>query len=233
MIARYDASQIGSRINATQKEIGAKKKIKEDATELLKIKSDLELQKKKLEETVQEKDAAIAKAIRTVGNYVHDSVPVSNSEEDNALIRRWAPGGMTVEKRECLSHHDVMSRLDACDFERGAKVIGHRGNFRTGVGVKLRRALEQYALDFLADRGYTEVEPPSMLLKKWMSKTAQLEQFDEELYKVVDGEEHNEKYLIATAEQPLSALYAEEWLLEKQLPIKYGSIERKALEPTK
>ena len=98
--------------------------------------------------------------------------------------------------------------------------MGHRGNFRTGPGVKLRRALEQYALDFMTDHGYLEVEPPTMMLRKWMAKTAQLEQFDEELYKVVDGEEQNEKYLIATSEQPLSALHADEWLTEKQLPIK-------------
>lgn len=142
-------------------------------------------------------------------------------QDDNALIRDWAPEGVKVEKRDCLSHHEVMTRLDACDFDRGSKVVGHRGNYRTGPGVKLRRALEQYALDFLTDRGYLEIEPPTMMLKRWMSKTAQLEQFDEELYKVLDGEEQNEKYLIATAEQPLSALHADEWLTEKQVPIKW------------
>ena len=113
-----------------------------------------------------------------------------------------------------------MTRLDACDFDRGVKVVGHRGNFCTGVGVKLRRALEQYALDFLDERAYLEVEPPTMMLKKWMARTAQLDQFDQELYKIVDGDEQTEKYLIATAEQPLSALRAEEWLTEKSLPIK-------------
>ncbi len=114
-----------------------------------------------------------------------------------------------------------MTRLDACDFERGVKVVGHRGNFRKSVGVRLRRALEQYALDFLARRGYDETEPPTMMLKKWMGRTAQLEQFDEELYGVKDDEEEtNQKYLIATAEQPLSALHAEEWLSEKELPIR-------------
>lgn len=117
-----------------------------------------------------------------------------------------------------------MTRLDACDFDRGVKIVGHRGNFRIGIGVKLRRAMEQYALDFLADRGYLEVEPPTMMFKRWMSKTAQLEQFDEELYKVLDGEDQHEKYLIATSEQPLSALHADEWLTEKQLPIKYVEV---------
>lgn len=55
-----------------------------------------------------------------------------------------------------------------------------------------------------------------------MAKTAQLEQFDEELYKVTDdGEKHTDKYLIATSEQPLSALHDGEWLQDKDLPIKY------------
>jgi len=55
-----------------------------------------------------------------------------------------------------------------------------------------------------------------------MAKTAQLEQFDEELYKVVDGEAINDKYLIATSEQPISAFHANEWLVSKDLPIKYA-----------
>ena len=55
-----------------------------------------------------------------------------------------------------------------------------------------------------------------------MAKTAQLEQFDEELYKVTDdGEEETDKYLIATSEQPLSALHDSEWKLDHELPIKY------------
>lgn len=55
-----------------------------------------------------------------------------------------------------------------------------------------------------------------------MAKTAQLEQFDEELYKVTESEDPStDKYLIATSEQPLSALHDGEWILEKELPIKY------------
>lgn len=54
-----------------------------------------------------------------------------------------------------------------------------------------------------------------------MAKTAQLEQFDEELYKVTESEDPStDKYLIATSEQPLSALHDGEWILEKELPIK-------------
>ncbi|KAI9757869.1 MAG: Cytosolic seryl-tRNA synthetase [Chaenotheca gracillima] len=222
---KYAASQIGTKINATQKEIGMKKKAKEDASELMQKKVELEKEKKSMEDSADTKEAALLKVLGTIGNIVDDTVPISNDEENNGLIRQWAPEGTTVEKRNCLSHHEVMTRLDACDFERGAKVVGHRGNFRTGTGVMLRRALEQHALDFLAERGYLEIEPPSMMLKKWMSKTAQLEQFDEELYKIVDGSgEDSDKYLIATAEQPLSALKGDEWLLEKDLPIKLAGV---------
>jgi seryl-tRNA synthetase len=60
------------------------------------------------------------------------------------------------------------------------------------------------------------------MLKETMAKTAQLEQFDEELYKVVESEndKSTDKYLIATSEQPLSALHGSEWFLEKELPVK-------------
>ncbi len=78
-----------------------------------------------------------------------------------------------------------------------------------------------YGLEFLSERGYTALQTPQFMLKDYMAKTAQLEQFDEELYKVVDGEAHNDKYLIATSEQPISAFHADEWLLAKDLPIKY------------
>lgn len=53
-----------------------------------------------------------------------------------------------------------------------------------------------------------------------MAKTAQLDDFDEQLYKVVDGDSKNDKYLIATSEQPISAFHADEWLQPKDLPIK-------------
>jgi hypothetical protein len=59
------------------------------------------------------------------------------------------------------------------------------------------------------------------MLKEMMAKTAQLEQFDEELYKVTESEDKaTDKYLIATSEQPLSALHDSEWLQDKDLPIK-------------
>jgi len=87
-------------------------------------------------------------------------------------------------------------------------------------GVRLNFALVQYGLDFLSKRGYTPIQTPFFMNKEVMAKTAQLEDFDEQLYKVIDGED--EKYLIATSEQPISAFHMDEWLTEQELPKKYA-----------
>ena len=66
----------------------------------------------------------------------------------------------------------------------GAKISGHRGYFLTNDGIDLNQALISYGLDFLRKRGYKKIQPPFMMNKDVMGKTAQLDQFDEELYKV-------------------------------------------------
>jgi seryl-tRNA synthetase len=93
----------------------------------------------------------------------------------------------------------------------------------TGYGVFLNLALVNYGLEFLFNKGYTPNQPPFMMLREHMAKTAQLEQFDEELYKVTDdGTKETDKYLIATSEQPISAIHSGEWLQDKDLPIRYA-----------
>jgi len=134
------------------------------------------------------------------------------------LIREWAPEGHKVEKKDCLSHHEVLTRLDGYDPERGVKVVGHRGYFLKRWGLFLNQALINYGLQFLEEKGYCPISTPQFMNKDMMAKTAQLEQFDEELYKVLDGKD--EKYLIATSEQPISALHADEWLTKPDLPIR-------------
>jgi seryl-tRNA synthetase len=78
--AQYSVSQMNTRINDTQKQIGAKKKAKEDATDLVKQKADLEKEKKAISDSAAEKDLLLKKKLKTIGNFVHDSVPVENNE---------------------------------------------------------------------------------------------------------------------------------------------------------
>ena len=143
------------------------------------------------------------------------------SKDNNTLIKTWKPEGVAVEKKDCLSHHEVLLRIDGYDPERGTKIAGHRGYCLTGYGLFLNLALVHYGLEFLWKKGYKPSQPPQFMLKEYMAKTAQLEDFDEQLYRVTeDASGHNDKYLIATSEQPISAMHDSEWLQAPDLPIK-------------
>uniref|UniRef100_A0A8C5NU03 serine--tRNA ligase n=1 Tax=Jaculus jaculus TaxID=51337 RepID=A0A8C5NU03_JACJA len=100
-----------------------------------------------------------------------------------------------------------------------------------GPLVFLEQALIQFALRTLGSRGYTPIYTPFFMRKEVMQEVAQLSQFDEELYKVIgkgseksDDNSYDEKYLIATSEQPIAALHRDEWLRPEDLPIKYAGL---------
>jgi seryl-tRNA synthetase len=116
-------------------------------------------------------------------------------------------------------------------YSTGVKVAGHRAYFLKGVGVQLNIALINYGLAFLGRRGYTPLQTPFFMKKDVMARTAELESFDEDLYKVsgdstIDSDKINadekEMYMIATSEQPISAFHQGEWLEPKNLPLKYA-----------
>lgn len=227
---RFDLDQNNKATNKLQKELAAKFKAKEDASELLKEKQDLADAKKKLVEAEAEAEKKWKAKLNNVGNIVHESVVDSMDEENNELVRTWKPDTCTEigKVAACtgapakLSHHEILLRLDGYDPERGVRVVGHRGYFLRNYGVFLNQALINYGLSFLAKNGYIPLQAPVMMNKEVMAKTAQLSQFDEELYKVIDGED--EKYLIATSEQPISAYHADEWFEApaEQLPVRYA-----------
>jgi seryl-tRNA synthetase len=107
-------------------------------------------------------------------------------QDDNQLLKRWSPNAqIPLEHTDILSHHEVLYRIGGYDQEpRGVKVVGHRGYFLTGYGVRLNFALVQYGLDFLTKREYTPIQTPFFMNKDVMAKTAQLDDFDDQLYKV-------------------------------------------------
>ncbi|ORZ06011.1 seryl-tRNA synthetase [Absidia repens] len=220
---QFNSDQKNKEINAVQKEIGKKYKAKEDASELVAKKSQLQNEKDALLVEAKEEESVWKTKLATLGNIVHTSVPTSMNEDNNEVIKTYNHNDIKpVKKTDILSHHEVLSRLDGYDQERGANIAGHRGYFLTGVGVDLNLAMINYGLSFLGRRGYKKLMTPFFMRKEMMAKTAQLSQFDEELYKVTgDGDD---KYLIATSEQPISAFHAGEWFEKpsEQLPIKYA-----------
>ena len=227
---RFELDELNKSLNKLQKEIGLKFKAKEDASALLAEKDALTAKKKELTEKEQKEDEDLKKKVFSVGNIIHPSVVVSDDEANNELVRTWKPEGLenvgpvasATGSPAKLSHHEILLRLDGYDPDRGVKISGHRGYFLKNYGVFLNQALINYGLNFLTKKGYIPLQAPVMMNKDVMAKTAQLSQFDEELYKVIDGED--EKYLIATSEQPISAYHSGEWFEkpQEQLPIRYA-----------
>lgn len=160
--------------------------------------------------------------LKRIGNLIHESVPVFEEEEDNRVERVWPESGekMSAPGRG-LTHVDLLHMIDGVEYARGVSTAGNRGYFLKGPGVLLNLAIIQYAMKFLSEREYTPVQPPYFMEKEQMAKCAQLDDFDEQLYKVTgDGE----KYLIATSEQPLCVYHLDEWVDEKELPRRYAGM---------
>jgi len=166
--------------------------------------------------------------LREMGNWLHPSVPVSNDEDaDNEVVRTW---GDTNNKTK-YSHVDLIHMIGGMDAERGTVTAGGRGYYLMGAAVCLQQGLIQLALQTLIKKDYVPLYTPFFMRKDVMQEVAQLSQFDEELYKVTgkgsensDDKTVDEKYLIATAEQPIAAFHRDEWIDEKTLPIKYAGL---------
>ncbi|EEF47994.1 seryl-tRNA synthetase, putative [Ricinus communis] len=214
---QYELDNLRKDFNKINKLVAKLKIAGEDATEMIKDTNENKRLTAEKEAQVQEAALALNKKLEEVGNLVHDSVPVSNDEANNAVIRVW--GEKRLEPK-LKNHVDLVELLGIADTKKGANVAGGRGFYLKGDGVRLNQALINVALDFLEKRGYTALQTPFFMRKDIMAKCAQLAQFDEELYKVTG--EGEDKYLIATAEQPLCAYHLDDWIHPSQLPIRYA-----------
>ncbi|MBA0760313.1 hypothetical protein Gotri_023065 [Gossypium trilobum] len=213
----YELENLRKEFNKINKQVAQLKIAKQDATET--IAKTEEVKQKIAEKDVEVKDswAVLKSKLEKIGNLVHDSVPVSDDEANNAVIRIW--GEKRLEPK-LKNHVELVELLGIADTKKGADVAGGRGYYLKGDGVRLNQALINFGLDFLEKRGYTALQTPFFMRKDVMAKCAQLAQFDEELYKVTG--EGDDKYLIATAEQPLCSYHVDDWIQPSELPIRYA-----------
>ncbi|MEM0155015.1 MAG: serine--tRNA ligase [Thermoplasmataceae archaeon] len=170
--------------------------------------------------------------LRLIPNLLNDDVPVCQGDENNRIVKY--VGHATVYKEDLptflrdsgnssdyettdsrpVSHVDIIKDLDIVDLERAGKISGARFFFIKNRLFKLEQALINYATDFLADRGFTVVEPPLMINFDSMAGATDVETFKESLYKI-EGED---LYLIATSEHAIAAMLKNETLEENELP---------------
>ncbi|KAI3910287.1 hypothetical protein MKW92_053946 [Papaver armeniacum] len=214
---QFELDNLRKDLNKISKEVGKLKISGEDATG--KIKSSEECK-----QSIAAKDAEVQAAkdllyskLDLIGNLVHDSVPVDNDEANNLVVRTW---GEKRTEPKLKNHVELVELLGIADLKKGANVAGGRGFYLKGDGVLLNQALINFGFAFLRKRNYTLLQTPFFMRKDIMAKCAQLAQFDEELYKVTG--EGDDKYLIATAEQPLCAYHLDDWIHPTQLPIRYA-----------
>lgn len=205
--------------NAIQKQVSVKMKAKEECPDLLakikEVNESIERAEKQQEETGE----WIRKKINTIGNIVDPTVPVSIDEANNLVISTW---GTCRSPEGLLNHHDLLWRIGGYEPERGVGVAGHRAYFLKDVGVLLNQAFINYGISFLRKRNYSVLQPPYFMKASVMAGVAQLEEFDEALYKVSGDNDGEDKYLIATSEQPICGYHMGEWLNEKDLPLRYN-----------
>ncbi|GLD99931.1 hypothetical protein PINS_up008659 [Pythium insidiosum] len=188
------------KVNALQNQIKELSKAKQDFKAIAEERKVLAAQVPELKQQADALKEKLDQELNKIANYVDPTVPISNNEDDNAVVREWG----TPRQQEGLHfHHEVLHRIDGYEPERGVNVAGHRAYFLTGYGFLLEQALMSYATAFLMKRQYKMLKPPFFMNKEMMAGVAQLDDFDEQLYKVI-GED--EKYLIATSEQPICGL---------------------------
>lgn len=164
--------------------------------------------------------------LKECGNWLHNSVPISKDEDaDNRTERTFGD----VNQRKKYSHVDLIHMIGGADLERGTVTAGGRGYYLMGPAVCLQQALVQLAMQSLVEKDFIPLYTPFFMRKDVMQEVAQLSQFDDELYKVTgkgserdDDKSIDEKYLIATSEQPIAAFHRNEWLNPDKLPIKYA-----------
>jgi len=148
-----------------------------------------------------------------IPNFPDESVPVGASEDDNIEIKKvLTPREFEFEPKE----HWALAEINGwIDFERGVKLAKSRFSVLRGEGARLERALINFFLDVNREKGFEEVYVPFINNASMLQGTGQLPKFGDDLFKI-EGEE---LYLIPTAEVPLTNLYNDEILSEKELPI--------------
>ncbi len=204
--------------NQVALEISQKKKAGEDASSILDEMKNVSAELVKLESEQEIIETEYSTLSLTIPNLVHESVPIGVDEGANKEIRKW--GDIPNFDFKINDHIDISENLDLVDLERAAKVAGARFYFLKNDLVRLNQSLIHYALDFLAKKEYTLVQPPYMINRESMEGAVIADDFEEVIYKIED----EDLYMIGTSEHAMAAMHSKEIIEGKDLPIRYAGI---------
>jgi len=199
--------------NANSKLFGQYKRENKDISEL---KAKVDENKKNIaifQEEVRIAEDNLLEIALVIPNLPDENVPDGDNEDQNVEIKKVLnPKEFDFTPKE---HWELSQENGWINFETGVKIAKSRFSILENDGAKLERALINYMLDFNTKRGFKEVSLPLLVNTQTMQGTGQLPKFEEDLFKIAD----EDLYLIPTAEVPLTNMYADEILQEKELPI--------------
>ena len=196
--------------------ISQKKKAGEDTSSILAEMKNISEELAKLESLQDEIEKKYSKLALTIPNLIHDSVPVGKDETANMEIKKW--GKIPEFDFKINDHIDISENLDLVDLERAAKVAGARFYYLKNDLVQLNQSLIHYALDFLAEKNYSLIQPPYMINRQSMEGAIIADDFEEVIYKI----ENEDLYMIGTSEHAMAAMHSGEIIEGKDLPLRYA-----------
>ena len=202
--------------NKLAKQIGAlmKEGKKEEAQEIKQKVAVLKEADKGLQEELDTAQNDLTTLLCSIPNIPNDLVPEGKDASDNVVVKE---GGVIPNLPEdALCHWDLCKKFNLIDFDLGVKITGAGFPVYIGKMARLQRALEAFFLDEARKSGYLEVQPPFVVNQASGYGTGQLPDKEGQMYHC----EVDDLYLIPTAEVPVTNIYRDVILDEKDLPIK-------------
>lgn len=213
-----EANMLRNKRNRLTDEIGRLRKDGKDTSALVKEAEQIPDQIKKLESEASEIEGGVTDLLMRLPNIMHETVPFGTDENDNVEVKKW--GKQPQFTFPPKDHIDLATGLKLIDLERAAKVAGARFYYLRGDLVKLNYAVLKFALDFIAKKGFTLIQPPFFLRRDAIGGAVALSDFEDVIYKIQD----EDLYLIPTSEHALLAQHMGEILDGKTLPLRYSGI---------
>ncbi len=202
--------------NQLSRQIGGlmKEGKKDEANNIKEKVAELKSADKAIQEIMEKAQADMNEVLLTIPNIPNEQVPEGEDASGNVVVKE---GGVKPElPADALCHWDLLKKYNLVDFDLGVKITGAGFPVYLGKMARLQRALEAFFLEEARKAGYLEVQPPFVVNQASGMGTGQLPDKEGQMYHA----NLDDLYLIPTAEVPVTNIFRDEILDEKDLPIK-------------
>ena len=213
---QFDLDENLAGMNKISKEIGLlmKEGKKEEAEKAKSKTAEFKENSQDLQQKLKAAEARLLEILYLIPNIPYEKVVAGNGADDNEII--YQSHDVEGLGEGAIPHWELAKKYNIIDFELGVKIAGAGFPVYLGKGARLQRALVQYFLDKNVDAGYMEVNPPHVVNEASGYGTGQLPDKEGQMYYINE----DNLYLIPTAEVPVTNLYRDVIIDEKDLPVR-------------